>query len=164
MKGSLIGEKRLKQLFPNFNEDIGGNGIDLRIGEIATIIKDNKMMGSVDDTKYAPSYHKLKAKEDWYELLPRNYYFITIDREIHIPKGYCQTYYIRSTFSRCGLILLSSVGDSDFKGILRMGLYNASPQSIYVGKNERIIQAVTWKTDGSDTSYNGSYQDDKFYN
>ena len=44
-----------------------------------------------------------------------------------------------------------------------MGLYNASPQSIYVGKNERIIQALTWKTDNTSESYNGIYQNNEFY-
>ena len=164
MKGSLIGKGTLKRLFPQFNEDIGGNGIDLRIGKLEAILQDNKIMGCVDDKKYAPNYFKIPLKnEEYYELLPHNFYFATVDRKIHIPEGYCQTYLIRSTFARCGLYLTSSVGDSDFKGYLRMGLYNASPQSIHIGKNERIIQALTWKTDDTDESYNGDYQNDKFY-
>lgn len=164
MNGSLIGKGKLLKLFPNFTEDIGGNGIDLRLGKLERIVKDGKIMGCVDDEKYAPQYYEIQLKnESYYELLPNNFYFATIDRQIHIPKGYCQTYFIRSTFARCGLILLSSVGDSDFKGVLRCGLYNASSQPIQIGKNERIIQALTWKTDGSDESYDGSYQNDKFY-
>lgn len=164
MKGSLVGKGNLLKLFPNFAEDIGGNGIDLRIGKLEAIQKDGIIMGCVDDEKYAPNYYEIPVRNDsHYRLLPNNFYFATVDREIHIPKGYCQTYLVRSTFARCGLQLLSSVGDSDFNGTLKIGLYNASPQPIFVGKNERIIQALTWKTDNTDESYDGSYQNDKFY-
>ena len=34
---------------------------------------------------------------------------------------------------------------------------------INIGFNERIIQAVTMQNDGTATSYNGSYQNDKIY-
>lgn len=164
MKGSLIGKGELLKLFPNFKEDIGGNGIDLRVGTISLIVQDDKMMGCVNDEKYSPTYHMLTPKNDeYYELLPHNFYFVVCDREIYIPKGYCQTYLLRSTFARCGLFLTSAVGDDGFKGTLMMGLYNASPQSIYVGKNERIIQALTWKTDNTSESYNGIYNNDMFY-
>ena len=44
-----------------------------------------------------------------------------------------------------------------------MGLYNASPLPIYVGENERLIQAVTLKNDGTATKYDGDYQNDKIY-
>lgn len=164
MKGSLVGKGNLLKLFPNFTEDIGGNGIDLRVGTISYIIKDDAIMGCVNDEKYSPSYQMLTPKNDeYYELLPNNFYFVVVDREIYIPSGYCQTYLLRSTFARCGLILSSAVGDDGFKGTLMMGLYNSSPQSIYIGKNERIIQALTWKTDNTSEKYDGSYQNDKFY-
>ncbi len=163
MKGSLIGKGQLLKLFPNFEEDIGGNGIDLRLGKLEAITKDNKMIGCVNDEKLVPNYYSINKKNGYYELLPNNFYFITIDREIYIPDGYCQTYLLRSTFARCGLILTSAVGDSGFKGTLMMGLYNTSPLSVYIGENERIIQALTWKTDNTETSYEGSYQNDEIY-
>ena len=164
MKGSLIGKGELLKLFPNFKEDIGGNGIDLRVGTVSIIVQDGKMMGCVDDEKYFPTYHKITPKNDeYYELLPNNFYFITVDREIYIPNGYCQTYLLRSTLARCGLFLTSAVGDDSFKGTLMMGLYNASPQSVHIGKNERVIQALTWKTDNTSEAYNGIYQNNEFY-
>lgn len=163
MKGSLIGKGKLLELFPNFKEDIGGNGIDLRVGTVSIIVQDNKMMGCVDDEKLVPNYHLINSKNGMYELLPNNFYFITVDREIYIPKGYCQTYLLRSTFARCGLFLTSAVGDDSFKGTLMMGVYNASPQSIFIGENERIIQALTWKTDNTTEKYDGDYQNNKIY-
>ena len=163
MRGSLVGKGKLLELFPNFREDIGGNGIDLRVGAVSHIIQDGKMMGCINDEKFSPNYHILTPPKDYYELLSHNFYFIVVDREIYIPNGYCQTYQLRSTFARCGLFLTSAVGDDGFKGTLMMGVYNASPQSIYIGKNERIIQALTWKTDGTSEEYTGSYQNDNFY-
>lgn len=160
----IIGHNNLLKLFPNFAEDVQENGIDLRVGKIEAIQKDEKIIGCVNDEKYKPNYFPIKLiNDEYYKLYPQNFYFITIDRPIHIPKGYIQQYYLRSTFSRCGLILTDAIGDSDFNGTLRVGVYNSSPLPIFMSKNERIIQAVTIKTDGSETSYNGDYQEDKFY-
>ena len=167
-EGSVIGNKKLKELFPTFKDDVAENGIDLRIGELYIINKkqsnENGWVGCVDDEKLPPTYAEVKKEgRDHYILEPKNFYFAKIDRPIHIPKGYIQQYYLRSTFSRCGLILLDSVGDSDFNGTLMLGIYNSSPVPVHIGYNERIIQAVTIKTDGTDISYDGSYQKDRIY-
>ena len=59
---------------------------------------------------------------------------------------------------------MSSVGDNGFNGTLMMGLYNTNKNvSVFVGKNERIIQAVTYQNDGTASQYDGSYQDDEIY-
>lgn len=161
----IIGHGTLKELFPEFEEDVAENGIDLRVGKVYIINKKQSTnMGCVNDEKLKPVYAEIsKGDKDYYTLEPKNFYFIKIDRPIHIPKGYIQQYYLRSTFSRCGLILTDAIGDSDFQGTLMLGIYNSSPAPVKVGFNERIIQAITIKTDGTDTSYNGSYQNDKIY-
>ena len=168
-EGSVIGNKKLKELFPTFKDDVAENGIDLRIGELYIINKkqsnENGWVGCVDDEKMPPTYAEVKKEgRDHYILEPKNFYFAKIDRPIHIPKGYIQQYYLRSTFSRCGLILTDAIGDSDFNGTLMLGIYNSSPVQVHMGFNERIIQAVTIKTDGTDISYDGNYQNDKIYN
>lgn len=167
-KGSVVGHNNLIKMFPTFEDDVAENGIDLRVGEVYIINKkqsdDNGWVGCIDDEKLPPIYAEVsKEGKDHYVLEPKNFYFIKIDRPIHIPKGYIQQYYLRSTFSRCGLILTDAIGDSDFKGTLMLGIYNTSPIQVHMGFNERIIQAVTIKTDGSETSYGGSYQNDKLY-
>ena len=168
-EGSVIGNKKLKELFPTFKDDVAENGIDLRIGELYIINKkqsnENGWVGCVNDEKMPPTYAEVKKEgRDHYILEPKNFYFAKIDRPIHIPKGYIQQYYLRSTFSRCGLILTDAIGDSDFNGTLMLGIYNSSPVQVHMGFNERIIQAVTIKTDGTDISYDGNYQNDKIYN
>ena len=165
---TIIGQGNLKKLFPDFKDDVAENGIDLRVGKLYIINKkeSNKQgkVGCINDEKLPPDYAEIKKEgKDYYTLEPKNFYFIRIDRPIHIPKGYIQQYYLRSTFSRCGIILTDAIGDSDFQGTLMLGVYNSGPVQVHMGFNERVIQAVTLKTDGTETSYNGAYQNDEIY-
>jgi deoxycytidine triphosphate deaminase len=153
----ILGHKSLTKLFPNFEEDIKENGIDLRIGMLEGFVQDNKIVGVVDDEKYLPETYPIKARNGMYELLPNNYYLLTVDREIWIPDGYCQIYLLRSTFVRSGLILSNGVGDNDYQGHLQFGLYNPTNHSIFIGENERVIQALTIKNDGTAKNYRGDY-------
>lgn len=165
----IVGHENLIELFPNFKDDIGENGIDLRVGKIFRI-DEFFVRGCVNDEKMLPELYEVEVVNDFsskihdsYILNNEYYYIVEIDRPIHIPDGYCQIYKLRSTFARCGLQLISAVGDNDFNGTLRLGLKNLTKSNIYVGKNERIIQALTIKNDGTALNYDGSYQNDKIY-
>ena len=157
----ILGKEKLIDLFPNFSEDVQQNGIDLRVGRIRKIVS-SEDTGCVNDTKMFPHYEVVDVyvTDGYYRWEPKTYYNVIIDRDIEIPNGYVQLYYIRSTFTRCGLQLLSSVGDNGFKGRLMMGLYNVSDNDILMGSNERIIQAVTYENDGTASLYDGTYQED----
>ena len=159
----IIGNESLKELFPDFKEDVKENGIDLRIGSVEHTINKQKRIGCVDGEKHLPKTYEVKAFDGVYKFYPHNYYTIIVDRPIHIPDGYCQFYFIRSTFARCGLILTDAVGDNGFDGTLRLGIYNANNIPVYAGLNEAIIQAVTIKNDGTAKGYKGEYQGDKIY-
>lgn len=159
----IVGKENLEKLFPNFIEDIAENGIDLRVGKIEISVDENKI-GCIDDEKLLPKYEEIKPiKNKYYKIEPHKFYFVSCDRAIKIPNGYCQIYLIRSTFARCGLQLISSVGDNGFEGTLKMGIVNNNDKPIYIGTNERIIQALTIKNDGSASLYNGVYQNDVAY-
>ena len=162
----IIGHDKLMELFPEFKEDIKENGIDMRIGKVEhTTNKYNDLIGCVDGEKHLPRTYEIKpdSKSGNYRFYPNNYYSIITDRPIHIPDGYCQFYFIRSTFARCGLVLTDAVGDNGFNGTLRVGIYNANNIPITAGPNEAIIQAVTIKNDDTATTYDGDYQGDKVY-
>ena len=160
----IIGNETLKSLFPSFAEDVKENGIDLRIGSVEhTTNRNNKLIGCVDGEKHLPKTYKVEPMDDVYVFYPHNYYSIIIDRPIKIPDGYCQFYFIRSTFARCGLILTDAVGDNGYEGTLRLGIYNGSNLKVTAGLNEAIIQAVTIRNDGTATEYDGDYQGDKAY-
>ena len=160
----IIGNESLKSLFPSFEEDVKENGIDLRIGKVEhTTNRNNKLIGCVDGEKHLPQTYEVKPSDGVYKFYPHNYYTIVIDRPIHIPEGYCQFYFIRSTFARCGLMINDAVGDNGFEGTLRIGVYNANNLPITAGLNEAIIQAVKIKNDDTATEYDGDYQGDKAY-
>ena len=160
----IIGNESLKELFPSFEEDVKENGIDLRIGKVEhTTNKGNKLIGCIDGEKHLPVTYEVKPSDGVYKFYPHNYYTIVVDRPIKIPDGYCQFYFIRSTFARCGLVINDAVGDNGFEGTLRIGVYNANNLTITCGTNEAIIQAVTIKNDDTATTYNGTYQGDKPY-
>ena len=161
----IIGNESLKGLFPEFEDCIKENGIDLRIGKVEhTTNRGNKLIGCIDGTKYLPQTYEVEPNSDGvYKLYPHNHYTIVVDRPIKIPDGYCQFYFMRSTFARCGLILTDAVGDNGFEGTLRIGVYNANNLTITAGLNEAIIQAVTIKNDGTATTYDGDYKEDKIY-
>ena len=158
----ILGHDKLKELFPEFEEDIKENGIDLRIGKVEHTENKQKLIGCINGEKHLPKTYEVKPVDDHYKFYPHNYYSIIVDRPIKIPDGYCQFYFIRSTFARCGLVLTDAVGDNGFEGTLRLGIYNANNIPVSAGLNEAIIQAVTIQNDGA-TTYNGDYQGDKAY-
>ena len=162
----IVGHDKLLELFPDFKDCIKENGIDLSIGKVEhTTNKYNDLIGCVNGEKHLPRTYELKpdSKSGNYKFYPNNYYTIVIDRPINIPDGYCQFYFIRSTFARCGLMINDAVGDNGFEGTLRIGVYNANSIPITAGPHEAIIQAVTIKNDDTATTYNGDYKEDKIY-
>ena len=158
----ILGHDKLKELFPEFKEDIKENGIDLRIGKVEHTENKQGLIGCVDGEKHLPKTYEVQPVDGVYKFYPHNYYSIIVDRPIKIPDGYCQFYFIRSTFARCGLVLTDAVGDNGFEGTLRLGIYNANNIPISAGLNEAIIQAVTITNDGA-TVYDGDYKGDKAY-
>ena len=160
----IVGHDKLLELFPDFKDCIKENGIDLSIGKVEhTTNRNNKLIGCVDGEKHLPVTYEVAPSDGVYKFYPHNYYTIVVDRPIKIPDGYCQFYFMRSTFARCGLILTDAVGDNGFEGTLRIGVYNANNLPITCGTNEAIIQAVTIRNDGTATTYNGDYKEDKIY-
>ena len=161
----IIGNESLKDLFPEFEDCIKENGLDLKIGSVEhTTNRNNKLIGCVDGEKHLPVTYEVAPSDGVYKFYPHNYYTIVIDRPIKIPEGYCQFYFIRSTFARCGLMINDAVGDNGFEGTLRIGVYNANNLTITCGTNEAIIQAVTIRNDGTATEYIGQYKKDEIYN
>ena len=158
----ILGHDKLIEMFPDFKDCIKENGIDMKIGSVEHTENRQGVIGCIDGTKHLPKTYELKTMDDVYVFYPHNFYTIVVDRPIKIPDGYCQFYFIRSTFARCGLILTDAVGDNGFDGTLRLGIYNGSNLKVTAGLNEAIIQAVTIRNDGA-TVYNGDYQGDQIY-
>lgn len=159
----IIGNEKLKELYPSFMKDIKENGIDLRVDKVEQLIVTG-IVGIIHGDKHLPQTLPIPiTKSKCYILKGGQQYLITLKGEMTIPDGYCQLYYLRSTLMRCGLILSSSVGDNGYTGELKMIIHNPTTHDVWIGQNEKIIQCITIKNDGTATTYNGDYQNNKIY-
>ena len=57
----IIGNENLKELFPEFEDCIKENGIDLKIGSVEhTTNRNNKLIGCIDGEKHLPVTYEVK--------------------------------------------------------------------------------------------------------
>ncbi len=149
----MLGEKKLKKIFPEFEETIEASGIDLKLGEVYEQTGPGSL---IDNTKNLPSIKKLEGPI--YKLESKKAYLMSVDRKIKIPKGYTMLYLPRSTLLRSFLSVHTAVGDPGFHGTLQFMVYNYGDYDYTIKKGERFVQAVVFKVEGSG-EYNGSYQE-----
>ncbi|MDR2624076.1 MAG: deoxyuridine 5'-triphosphate nucleotidohydrolase [Methanobrevibacter sp.] len=151
----MLGEKELIKLFPNFKELIQASGIDLPLDKVFI----QKSSGSlVDNEKELSKLEPIDGPV--YTIKPKTAYFVTIDREIKIPKGYSMLYTPRSTLLRSFISVQTAVGDPGFYGTLMFLLYNHGDFDYKIKKGDRIVQGVVFEVVGSG-SYDGSYQEEE---
>ncbi len=151
---SILGEKELIKLFPDFKELIQPSGIDLRLEDVYI----QKSAGSlIDNNKNLPELERLEPPI--YTLKPKTAYSVTVEPKMKIPKGCSMLYLPRSTLNRSLISVHTAVGDPGFYGTLQFMLYNYGEFDYTIKKGERIVQAVVFDVTGSG-EYNGSYQED----
>lgn len=149
----MLGEEKLKILFPDFKEDIQPAGIDLKIDKIYV----QKSPGSlIDNDKNLPELEEESGPI--YTLEPNTGYIATVDRKIKIPKGYAMLYRSRSTLLRSFVSVQTAVGDPGFYGTLMFLIYNHGKYPYQIKQGDRFVQAVVYEVEGSG-EYNGSYQE-----
>jgi len=152
---TILGEKELVKLFPDFKELIQPSGIDLRLENVFI----QKSAGSlIDNEKNLPELEQLEGPI--YTLKQKTAYSVTVEPKIKIPKGCSMLYFPRSTLNRSFISLQTAVGDPGFYGTLQFMLYNYGNYDYNIKKGERIAQAVVFNVSGSG-EYNGSYQEEK---
>lgn len=149
----MLGEEKLKDLFPEFKETVQPSGIDLKLGEVYEQIGSGSL---INNEKKLPPIKKIEGP--LYKLEPKKAYLMTVDRKIKIPKGYCMLYLPRSTLLRSFLSVHTAVGDPGFYGTLQFMVYNYGNYNFTIKKGERFAQAVVFEVEGSG-EYNGSYQE-----
>lgn len=151
----MLGEEKLKKLFPEFKETVQPSGIDLKLGEVYEQIGSGSL---IDNEKKLPAIKKLEGP--LYKLEPKKAYLMGVDQKIKIPKGYSMLYLPRSTLLRSFLSVHTAVGDPGFYGTLQFMVYNYGDFEFTIKKGERFAQAVVFEVEGSG-EYNGSYQEIK---
>ena len=70
----IIGNENLKDLFPEFEDCIKENGIDLSIGKVEhTTNRNNKLIGCIDGEKHLPVTYEVAPSDGVYKFYPHNY-------------------------------------------------------------------------------------------
>ena len=168
MNGAIIGEKIIKKIFNNFDEDCyQPASLDLKVGKLYAI-EDDKETGLYGGIKKLPTPVEVPMSKKvlpdknitmgWY-LRPGRTYAIRVDRKIKVPKGIAQEYYPRSSLLRSFISLETGFTDPGFNGTLQFKITNDSDVDWFLGEGERFAQAVSYYVDGSG-EYDGDYQED----
>ncbi len=151
----MLGEEKLKELFPDFKDLVQPSGIDLELDKIYTQESEGSL---IDNEKNLPEIKELDGPI--YTLKPHTGYLASIKRKIKIPKGYTMLYLPRSTLLRSFISVQTAVGDPGFYGTLMFMIYNHGEYEYKIKSGDRIAQAVVWPVEGSGV-YNGSYQEEE---
>lgn len=151
----MLGEERLKELFPDFIDLVQPSGIDLELDKIYIQESEGSL---IDNEKKLPEINELEGPV--YTLKPHTAYLASIKRKIKIPKGYAMLYLPRSTLLRSFVSVQTAVGDPGFYGTLMFMIYNHGEYEYKIKSGDRIAQAVVYSVEGSGV-YNGSYQEEE---
>jgi deoxycytidine triphosphate deaminase len=153
----IIADKdKLRSLYGN-DVNLTSNGIDLKLGKMFKL----RSKGSVSiNGKDLPKLEEIEPIKGYYWLRPRRSALVEVDEPIKIHKGTVQTYHVRSTLSRMGVVLNNSVGDSGYYGKLRFLMTNTGNYSFSIQQGSRFVQVLTHTTDNNESSYDGAYQEE----
>ena len=166
----IIGEKKLRELYPNLDEDqYQPAGIDLKLGTIMTFNNEgHDVYGLVNGEKFLPKQEELSENaikldriklETGYTLLPHIPYIAVVDKPIKIYKEYVQRYYPRSSLLRAGVDVRTAIGDSGFYGHLSFLIINHNEVPFFIKKGERFAQLVNEEVEGVINEYDGDYNE-----
>lgn len=165
----INGEKILRQRYPNLDDkQYQPAGIDLKLGKIETFdIGDNKFYGVIDGLKVIPDRSELVMNalsvngeiKSVYSLRPNVPYIATVQNSVKIDKNSAQFYVPRSTLLRCGVNVMTALGDSGYNGHLSFLIMNYLPVDFVITKGERFAQLVDIRVDGAVNEYDGDYQE-----
>jgi deoxycytidine triphosphate deaminase len=151
----MLGEEKLKELFPEYNDSIQPAGIDLKMDKL---FKQKSSGSLVDNVKNLPELEEVECEDEIYTLKAKSSYIVSMEGKIDIPVGYCMLYLPRSTLLRSFISVHTAVGDPGFYGTLQFMIVNNGEYDFKIRKHERIAQAVIFKVKGSG-EYDGSYQE-----
>ena len=161
----ILGNKELKNRYKDTYDDemFTSNGIDYRLHDVKLIDNRTDLTGitrgwgkKLPLTKDLNSILAQEQSDEIYHFKAGEYYLW--DLGYHELLDDCITlFYIRSTLMRGGGQIISSVGDKGFHGHIIVGFICHT--DMVISKNERVVQAVFYKTDKDDVLYDGDYNE-----
>lgn len=144
--------------FIDIESQLQPNGIDLTVGEIATldsagcIAKDNKDRVISNNTK-------LKFDNQGRLHLTPGCYLVTCNEIINMPLNLTAIAQSRSSFLRCGVSIHNAIWDAGYSGRSQALMVVYNPHGFTIYKNARFIQLIFIKLGQSvEKGYNGIFQ------
>lgn len=131
-------------LIKPFCEDrLQGASYDLSMSNKITAFK--KQVRTIDLSEQSAidsAYEHINLTNDGYALNPGEYILVSVAEEITIPVNMVAHIRPRTRFSRLGIVLSAQHCNPGYSGVLQLGLYNASPNTIILKPGIRISQVV----------------------
>ena len=120
------------------------------------VIIDNKILIPCKYTKVQQVGIDLTVSED-VKLEHKSSLNVLLNEVVKLPKDIYAQFYHRSSFNRKGVLIIGSIYDPGYNGVVGCTIYNLSGNVLKIKKNERIGQMVFYKADAA-FEYNGQYQ------
>ncbi len=133
-------------------------GYDLRLGSGFTVVRAGKE--GIIDPKDPGSFNRINDYTSTRYLIHRHTTVLGHTMEyIIMPPGVNGTVYGKSTYSRCGLVVVAPPFEAGWEGVPTIAMSNLTGSPIWVYPGEGIIQLQFEEGDGECLEpYHGKYQ------
>lgn len=158
-------KKIVKNLSQRELENPEGSIVDLRLGEVhkfsggEAFIEADGTAGqgkrSMFQTEKVAAYKDGSDTQEKLMIKPGDYYLVKTVESVDTPLDVISDFRPRSTMFRSGLILLTTLGGTGYKGELIFGLYNAGPMPVTLQMGARICSAAFYRTEKEGVAYRG---------
>jgi len=134
-------------------------GFDLRLGEIHSLQGDAFIGIDKRKTPKTKVFAKFeKNKKNAVILKPGEYFLGKTIEKINMPADLFGIYFLRSTYWRSGIKLVSGMLGPGYSGEITFPLSNAGPSSRKVGLGARVVHVFFVKIEGQTAKYRGQWQ------
>lgn len=148
----------------NPEKQVQPNAIDFTLDKVFTILdyetfvlsEDKKIMKGSEP--YEPRFDTAHASDGWL-IKEHNMIDCLSNMYCDLPEGIAAMLVIRSTLARNGIMLVSGLYDSGFKGHIGFLLHNRSIATAHIGEGTRVGQIIFVQSDSS-SMYQGQYNHD----
>jgi len=138
------------------DKNVQQHGIDLNVKEIHSVIGFGEV--SIKETKLPISLN-VELMNDYWELDP-GVYEIIFEQGCKVPADQMLLIRQRSSLSRCGCMIASSIFDAGFE-TNNIGTVMVVNAKVKIQKHSRIAQIYNHQASKVDNLYDGQFQNDK---
>lgn len=131
-------------------------GIDVRVAAIYYLIGDGEVRRN--GTKIPDCCEVMTRGGKW--ILDPGYYEVKLMEGVDVPNNATLHFKTRSSLVRCGAQVYSGQFDAGFN-TEQAGCFIHVMRQICIEKHARIAQAIVFRSDKVDETYDGQFQNDK---